>query len=189
MFKWPKGTVFSSLCLNKHHVSCLLECPHVSQSPVHSLLGSTSLLRVALVSFKVLLSAWCKGKYITYSSHIRVVVAVWEITAHLSLKITYSNILAYLQFLALLHTWWKATSVSSEHLLLKGLWAYTMTMTLVLAVVAAGIMTYLMIVFTQLCLSLEDETDGSKTHSYWGDGLFIPLHTTRFLFIQVLVLL
>ena len=54
----------------------------------------------------------------------------------------------------------------SEHLLLKGLWAYTMTMTLVLAVVATGIMTYLMIVFTQLGLSLEDETDGSKTHSY-----------------------
>ena len=67
-------------------------------------------------------------------------------------------------------------SVSSEHLLLKGLRAYTMTVTLVLAMVAAGIITYLMMVFTQLCLSPEDETHGSKTHSYWGDGLFIPLY-------------
>ena len=79
--------------LNKHHVSCLLDCPRVSQSPVHSLLGSASLLRVSLVSFRVLLSACCKGKYITCSSHIRVVVVVWEIIAHPSLKITYSNIL------------------------------------------------------------------------------------------------
>lgn len=79
--------------LNKHHVSCLLECPRVSQSPVHSFLGSAGLLRVSLVYFKVLLSAWCKGKCITCSSHIRVVVAVWEIIAHPSLKITYPNIL------------------------------------------------------------------------------------------------
>ena len=157
--------------LNKHHVSCLLECPHVSQSPVHSLLGSASVLRVALVSFKVLLSAWYKGKYITYSSHIRVVVVVWEITVHLSLKITYSNILSYLQFLALLHTWWKATSVSSEHLLLKSLRAYTMTMTLVLAVVAAGIITYLMIVFTQLCLSLHSPPS-VLLENLTGDWLF-----------------
>lgn len=53
-------------------------------------------------------------------------------------------------------------SVLSEHLLLKVLWAYAMTMSLGLAVARVGSIIYLMIVFTQ-CLFLDDETDSSKT--------------------------
>ena len=92
LFKLPKGTAPLHSAEKSPSLLPFRESMCESAS-VRCLLGSASLLRAVLVSFEVHLSAWYKGENIIYSSHIRVVVVVWEIIAHLSAKIKFSNIL------------------------------------------------------------------------------------------------